>query len=619
MAKRVPQSDIDEVLSRVSIVDVVGDYVALKASGNGEYKGLCPFHGEKSPSFGVSITKGLWHCFGCGEGGNLFQFLNRIDSLGFIESMEKLAARVGYSLNYEEGGETNPNTAIRARVLEANSFAAKFFEERLGDQEAEPGRTFLQSRGFDRAASAHFGVGWAPKGWTSLTDHLKALGFTEEELITAALSGKKEKGAYDRFRGRLIWPIRDTTNAVIGFGARKIFDDDQGPKYLNTSETPVYHKSSVLYGIDLARRDISKSQQVVVVEGYTDVMACHLAGITTAVATCGTAFGDEHIKIINRILVTDATKPAEVIFNFDPDEAGQKAAMRAFASAQKFNALTYIAIGPEGLDPCDLRKARGDGAIVDMIAAKRPLIEFAIERSIARFDLGSREGQVAAVRSAATIVAEISDSTLRSSYEKHLSELTMVDRSAINQMVSEAAKGVRRAAVAPETQVTQNSSAEGEATVLPQVNLADPINRNERFLLEVIAQIPGSIDPNTMKRIFRGFFSAPRHAAIARAVESAYGSADLTSAVSNALPADLATLWREIVLTPLPVMPGGDPMPYALGVIRSSLMSTIEFEKQVLIQGLTQAKAAKNEAQSDQIAKKLIELDSELIQLRAKR
>ena len=619
MAKRIPQSDIDEVLSRVSIVDVVSDYVALKASGNGEFKGLCPFHGEKSPSFGVSATKNLWHCFGCGEGGNLFQFLNRIDSLNFVEAVEKLASRVGYTLNYEEGGESNPNLAIRARVLEANSFAAKFFADRLVDAEAEPGRAFLQSRGFDQAASAHFGVGWAPKGWSSLTDHLKSLGFTEDELVTAALASKKEKGAYDRFRGRLIWPIKDSTNAVIGFGARKIFDDDQGPKYLNTSETPVYHKSSVLYGIDLAKREISKTQQVVVVEGYTDVMACHLAGITTAVATCGTAFGDEHIRILNRILVADATKPAEVIFNFDPDEAGQKAAMRAFASAQKFNALTYIAIGPEGLDPCDLRKARGDGAIVDMIAAKRPLIEFALERSIAKFDLASREGQVAAVRAAATIVAEIADPTLRSSYEKHLSDLTLVDRAAVNQMVSDAAKGVRRQAVAPASQQGQNDSVEAAGEALPQVNLADPINRNERFLLDVIAQIPSVIDAATMKRIFRSFFSAPRHAAIARVIEVHYGNDNFTDSVSKALPDDLASLWREMILTPLPIMAGGDPVPYASGVIKSSLISTIEFEKQVLIQGLTQARASQNEALSDQIAKKLVELDSELIELRAKR
>lgn len=617
MAKRIPQSDIDEVLSRVSIVDVVSDYVALKPSGNGEYKGLCPFHGEKSPSFGVSATKNLWHCFGCGEGGNLFQFLNRIDSLNFVEAVEKLAARVGYSLNYEEGGEVNPNHAIRSRILEANAFAAKFFQEKLADPEAEPGRLFLQSRGFDQTAAAHFGVGWAPKGWSSLTDHLKSLGFSDDELVTAALASRKDKGCYDKFRGRLIWPIRDSTNAVIGFGARKIFDDDQGPKYLNTSETPVYHKSNVLYGIDLAKREISKSQQVVVVEGYTDVMACHLAGVTTAVATCGTAFGDDHIKILNRILVADPAKPAEVIFNFDPDEAGQKAAMRAFASAQKFNALTFIAIGPEGLDPCDLRKDRGDSAIVDMIAMKRPLVEFAIERSISRFDLASREGQVAAVRAAVPILVAIQDAHIRSSYEKHLSELTLVDRAMVNQLVSEAARGVRREAVAPQVAAPQNTP--DTVVGLPPINLSDPINRRERWLLEVVAQVPEAIDEKTLKRIFRSYFSAPRHAEIAKSIALTFGQSNLIDLVSNSLTPELASLWREIVLTPLPVMGDGDRLAYAQGVVRSALITTVEFEKQVLIQGLTQAKAAKNDAQSEQIAKKLIELDSELIALRAKR
>ena len=616
MAKRIPQSDIDEVLSRVSIVDIVGDYVALKSSGNGEFKGLCPFHGEKSPSFGVSATKNLWHCFGCGEGGNLFQFLNRIDSLNFVEAVEKLAARVGYTLNYEEGGEVNPNNAIRARILEANQFAAKFFEERLGDSEAEPGREFLKSRGFDQAAAKHFGVGWAPKGWSGLTDHLKGLGFSDDELVAAALAGKKDKGAYDRFRGRLIWPIKDVTNAVIGFGARKIFEEDQGPKYLNTSETPVYRKSQVLYGIDLAKREISKNQRVVVVEGYTDVMACHLAGITTAVATCGTAFGDEHIKIINRILVTDATKPAEVIFNFDPDEAGQKAAMRAFASAQKFNALTYIAIGPDGLDPCDLRKERGDGAILDMITAKRPLIEFAIERSISKFDVASREGQIAAVRAAAPIVAQIQDSILRASYEKFLSEITLVDRSAVNQVVSEAAKGVRREFISGE-----EASADSQVVdaALPPVNLNDPINRQERWLLEVVAQLPSAIDSQVLKRIFRIYFSAPRHLSIAKVIAENFGKEDFVNVVGEELSSELATLWREILMTPLPVFDEEGKKRYAVGVIQTAQIQTIEFEKQFLLQALGQAKAAQKAAEADQIAKKLLELDRELIALRAKR
>jgi DNA primase len=617
VAKRIPQSDIDEVLSRVSIVDVVGDYVALKSSGNGEFKGLCPFHGEKSASFGVSATKNVWHCFGCGEGGNLFQFLNRIDSLNFVEAVEKLAARVGYTLNYEEGGAGSPELSVRARVLEANAAAAKFFASKLDDVEAEPGRLFLQSRGFDKAASEMFGVGWAPKGWTGLSDHLKTLGFTEEELIVAALASKKDKGCYDRFRGRLIWPIRDSTNAVIGFGARKIFDDDQGPKYLNTSETPVYHKSSVLYGIDLAKREISKSQRVVVVEGYTDVMACHLAGITSAVATCGTAFGDDHIKVLNRILVADDKKPAEVIFNFDPDEAGQKAAMRAFASAQKFNALTYIAVGPDGLDPCDLRQERGDAAIVEMIAAKRPLVEFAIERSIAPFDLASRDGQVAAVRAAASIVAEITDPILRSAYEKHLSELTLVDRAAVNQMVSDLARGVRRAAVTPASSASQNEAP--AQTAFPPVNLNDPINRRERWLLEVVAQLPQFCDVDTLKRIFRSYFSAPRHVGIAKVLLEFVGQPDTQNLVSAELEGELASTWREILLAPLPVVDEASKQQYAEGVVQGALLQTVEFEKQFLIGALNQAQAAQRVTDANLIAKKLVELDMELVRLRAER
>lgn len=616
MAKRIPQSDIDEVLSRVSIVDVVGDYVALKPSGNGEFKGLCPFHGEKSASFGVSATKNVWHCFGCGEGGNLFQFLNRIDSLNFVEAVEKLAARVGYTLHYEEGGQASPEIAIRARVLEANSAAAKFFSDHLGDDEAEPGRAFLRSRGFDKAAAELFGVGWAPKGWSALTEHLQSLGFTEDELLIAALASKKDKGCYDRFRGRLIWPIRDATNAVIGFGARKIFEDDQGPKYLNTSETPVYHKSNVLYGIDLAKREISKTQQVVVVEGYTDVMACHLAGVTTAVATCGTAFGDDHIKVLNRILVTDNQKPAEVIFNFDPDEAGQKAAMRAFASAQKFNALTYIAVGPDGLDPCDLRQQRGDAAILAMLNAKRPLVEFAIERAIRSFNLSTREGQVAAVRAAAPIVAEITDPILRSEYEKHLSELTLIDRQAINQMVSDLAKGVRRAAVVPRQ---SPDSAPAPVAGYPPVVLSDPINRRERWLLEVVAQLPQFCEKATIQRIFRTYFSAPRHLAISKVLLAHFGDTDAQSKISRELGEDLGITWREILLARLPIVDESANEEYARGVISGALIQTVEFEKQFLIQALSQSQAAGKTDEASQIAKKLVELDKELVALRAQR
>ena len=369
MAGKIKARDIEEVKTRVNIADVIGEYVSLRPASAGSLKGLCPFHDEKSPSFNVRPAQGFYHCFGCGEGGDVYKFIQQLDQLSFTEAVEKLASRIGFELSYEEGG-ASPETGQKSRVLEANSAAALFYQEQLMKDAAIPGREFLKGRGFDKAAAEQFGIGFAPKGWNGLFDHLTKKGFTIEELVTAGLVTKSDRGAYDKFRGRLIWPIRDTTSQVIGFGARKLFDDDQGPKYLNTSDTLVYHKSQVLYGIDLAKKDISKQQRVVVVEGYTDVMACHLAGVTTAVATCGTAFGDDHIRIINRMLSADKDIPAEVIFTFDPDAAGQKAAMRAFADSAKFTAQTFVAVGPDGLDPCDLRTAKGDEAVVAMIEVK---------------------------------------------------------------------------------------------------------------------------------------------------------------------------------------------------------------------------------------------------------
>ncbi|MDP5128162.1 MAG: DNA primase, partial [Pontimonas sp.] len=366
MAGLIKRGDIDEVRQRVNIADVVGDYVTLKSAGVGSMKGLCPFHDERSPSFHVRPQAGFYHCFGCGEGGDAYSFLQKIDHLSFQEAVERLAERVGYQLTYEDGSGGAP-AGNRARLYAANQAAEKFFREHLGKPEAELGRAFLGERGFDALAAERFGVGYAPASYDALSKHLVAAGFTIQELLDAGLVSQGDRGVYDRFRGRLVWPIRDVTGQTIGFGARKLREDDQGPKYLNTPETAVYHKSRVLYGLDLAKRDIAKQRQVVIVEGYTDVMACHLAGITTAVATCGTAFGGDHVTVVRRVL-GDSDDPAqatkgEVIFTFDPDEAGQKAASRAFAEESRFAAQTFVAVPPEGLDPCDVRITKGDEAL----------------------------------------------------------------------------------------------------------------------------------------------------------------------------------------------------------------------------------------------------------------
>ncbi|THG28139.1 DNA primase [Naasia lichenicola] len=433
MAGLIRKSDIDEVRARTNLADIVGDFVSLKTAGVGSMKGLCPFHDERSPSFHVRPQVGLFHCFGCGEGGDVYTFLQKIDHVTFAEAVERLAGRLGYPLHYEDGGPAQ-ESGNRARLLAANRAAGEFFVERLGSADADIGRRFLGERAFDRAAASHFGVGYAPKSWDELTKHLRGRGFTDAELTAAGLVSSGDRGVYDRFRGRVVWPIRDLSGETVGFGARRLFDDDKGPKYLNTPETPVYHKAQVLYGLDLAKRDISRGRQVVVVEGYTDVMACHLAGITTAVATCGTSFGVDHIKILRRVLGDDSAA-GEVIFTFDPDAAGQKAAVRAFGEEQRFAAQTYVAAGPEGLDPCDLRLSRGDEAVRLMIEAKKPMFEFILRQRLSQHDLDTVEGRVAALRSAAPVVAEIRDPSLRPGYARELARMLGVDLGEVNAAV----------------------------------------------------------------------------------------------------------------------------------------------------------------------------------------
>ncbi|WP_292831959.1 DNA primase [Microbacterium sp.] len=441
---RIRQEDVDEVKARTNIADIVGERVALKSAGVGSMKGLCPFHDERSPSFHVRPQVGYYHCFGCGESGDVYSFLRSMDHVSFTEAVERLAARIGFELHYEDGGVA-PETSGRTRLYQANSAAAEWFRSRLSSPEAEAARRFLGERGFDAGAAAHFGVGYAPKGWNGLRDALKTQGFTEQELTAAGLLSQGQRGVYDRFRGRLVWPIRDVTGQTIGFGARKLYEDDQGPKYLNTPETPIYKKAQVLYGLDLAKREISRSHSVVVVEGYTDVMACHLAGITTAIASCGTAFGSDHITVLRRVMGDD-TASGEVVFTFDPDAAGQKAALRAFSEEKRFAAQTYVAVGPDGLDPCDLRLHRGDAAVRAIMDDKTPMFEFVMDQRLAVFDLSTVEGRVGALRAAAPIVAEIRDPALRPGYIHVLARKLGMDLGEVRPAVERAARATRATA-----------------------------------------------------------------------------------------------------------------------------------------------------------------------------
>lgn len=577
MAGLIKREDIDEVRSRTDIKAVVDGYVTLKSAGIGSFKGLCPFHDERSPSFHVRPQVGTYHCFGCGESGDVISFVQKMDHGTFSETVEKLAARLGYELHYEDGG-TGPrreDVGKRQRLLDAHKVAAEFFREQLVTPGAAAARGFLAERGFDPAAAEHFGVGYAPQGWDSLLKHLTGRGFTRDELAQTGMfsTGQDASRFYDRFRGRLIWPIRDLTGAVIGFGARKLYEDDQGPKYLNTPETPLYKKSQVLYGIDLAKRSIAKDRQLVVVEGYTDVMACHLAGITTAVATCGTAFGTDHIKIARRLLSDDGTG-GEVIFTFDGDAAGQKAALRAFEEDQRFNAQTFVAVDPNGMDPCDIRQQKGDAAVAELIRSRRPLFEFAIRSTLAKFDLNTVEGRISALRAAAPVVAEIRDSAMRPAYARELAGWLGSEVDDVLRAVNAAAKRQRESSD-PNSQHNQHNqrSQHGQETARdrsthtppaedpahqaftrPDPN--DPAARMERQALEVVLQQPGLLDAGQWERFKAARFTVPAYVAVHNAVRAAGevpgSAAAWVEQVRQELPDALRGFVSELAVTPIP-------------------------------------------------------------------
>ncbi|MEV5843193.1 DNA primase [Streptomyces sp. NPDC051985] len=502
MAGRINDEDVKAVRDAVPIDAVVSEYLQLRNAGGGNLKGLCPFHDEKSPSFQVSPSKGLFHCFGCQEGGDTLTFVMKVDHLSFSEAVERLAAQAGITLRYEEGGY-NPahQRGERIRLVEAHKIAAGWYAEQLATSpEAETGRLFLAERGFDQAAAVHFGVGYSPQGWDHLTRYLRGQGFTDKELLLSGLSQEGRRGPIDRFRGRLMWPIRDIGGEVVGFGARKLYEADNGPKYLNTPETAIYKKSQVLYGIDLAKQHIAKSSRAVVVEGYTDVMACHLAGVTTAIATCGTAFGGDHIKILRRLLMDNGS--ARVIFTFDGDAAGQKAALRAFEDDQKFAAETYIAIAPDGMDPCELRLAKGDEAVADLAEPRTPLFEFALRQIVARYDLDTPAGRAAALDEAAPIVARIKNSGAQHEVAVQLAGmLGILDTQFVVKRVAQLARWAREKggkgpgpARGPQ-QPSYDAPAGRRIASGPALNLRNAVFATERELLKLALQRPELVSP----------------------------------------------------------------------------------------------------------------------------
>lgn len=516
MAGKVNEEDLNEVRSRARIDDIVGSFVTLKPAGGGSLKGLCPFHDEKTPSFQVTPSRGLYYCFGCGEGGDVFTFLQKINNLSFTEAVEQLADRVGVQLRYaDEYGTSHTQPGLRTRVLAANAEAAAFFAEALTLPEALPGRLMLDGRGFSREIAERFGVGWAPRDGRALGRYLKQKGFSEEELIKAGLM---RPGGWDFFQGRILWPIRDSGASVLGFGARRIFDDDRMPaKYINTPETPVYKKSHVLYGLDLARQAIGKRQQAVVVEGYTDVMAAHLSGVDTAVASCGTAFGEEHAKLLMRLLGVVGER-AEVIFTFDGDQAGQNAARKVFSLDQAFTMQTYVAVEPTGLDPCDLRLQKGEAAVRDLVARRIPLYSFIMRNVLNGYDLDRADQRLAALRAAAPLASSVRDKSQVVAFARDLAGWLGMPEA---EVLAEVRKAASRRSQGREQVVVRSEPAAKQPSVVA-FTMPDPHERSlaaQRDTCKLLLQAPLQFDVD-WSGLSERHFSHPGYQAVIRAVRA---------------------------------------------------------------------------------------------------
>ncbi|MEU8894564.1 DNA primase [Nocardia sp. NPDC048505] len=561
MAGRIPDRDIAAIRERVRIEDVVGEYVALKRAGADSEKGLCPFHDEKSPSFHVRPHLGVFHCFGCGEGGDVYKFLQKIEHVGFVEAVEQMADRVGYQINYEGGGTSvQRDRGTRARLVAANAAAHEFYMARLREPEAEAARKYLTDRNFDGNAAQQFGCGYAPDGWDTLTKHLLRKGFEFKELEAAGLSKQGKRGPIDRFHRRLLWPIRNLGGEVIGFGARKLYDDDTMPgKYINTPETVLYKKSQVLFGLDHAKRDIAKGHQAVVVEGYTDVMAMHLAGVKTAVASCGTAFGDEHMAILRRLLMDDNFWRGEIIYTFDGDAAGQAAALKAFSGDQRLAGQTYIAIAPDGQDPCELRQHSGDGAVRDLVARRTPLYEFVIRGLLADHNLDQVEGQVEALRRAVPVVAQIKDHATRKAYATRLAGWVGWDdiQSVVRRVGEEAKRNRLGGPARPQSRAAESAPVADQPPMRPNPN--DPVLLPQRQVLAAALQYPAIAGP-VFDSLEPEAFTHPAYVAVrtmiaeAGGASSSVGGAEWINAVTDrATDLTLHAFVSELANEPLPV------------------------------------------------------------------
>ncbi|HVE91847.1 MAG TPA: DNA primase [Actinomycetota bacterium] len=457
MSPRYARDDIDEVLERANIVEVVGEHVRLRRAGR-ELVGLCPFHQEKTGSFNVNPEKGVYHCHGCGAGGGVFSFVQEVEGLSFTEAVEHLANRYGVQLREVSG--TRKVESPRARLVSLHEAAVEHYRGLLAHKEGGTVRAYLDDRGIGPDLRERHRIGFG--GWTrdGLVRALTRRNFTTEELVTAGLAAKEGRAVRDVFHGRLLFPIYDPSERPVGFGGRVLPENyrsrpaPDAPKYLNSRETPLFKKSRVLYGANWARGDIVRTRRMVLVEGYTDVIAMHAAGVREAVATCGTSLTEQHMQEISRRF-----GDVRIVLCLDGDAAGQAAASRerteelaeAYSPGGRVTGgkwlplgkgwlpEVYVALLPAGKDPADFVRESGAEAVEAVLSAASPLVRFLLARALDGERLDTPESRTRAVRRGAGVLAQVGDSLLRHEYSVWLADRCHVDVSEVVRAVEDQA------------------------------------------------------------------------------------------------------------------------------------------------------------------------------------
>ena len=466
------RDDIDLIRHKTDLVELATEVTKVRRSGRSTMA-VCPFHSEKTPSLSIDGARGLYHCFGCGKSGDVYRWVQETQGLDFSGAVEFLARRAGVTLTVDP--EAARRRSQRESLVEATAAAVAFYTERLKSApDAGNARSYLRSRGFDGEVVDTFLLGYSPDEWQALTEHLRGLGIRDDVMVTAGLARHGKKGLYDRFMGRLMFPIFDIRGDAVGFGARIL--DGEGAKYLNSSESPIYHKSRLLYGLNWAKSGIVRADTSIVVEGYTDVIAMHHAGMPIAVASCGTAIGRDHLDLLRRF-------SERVVFAFDADEAGAGAALRGFEQSVPGDLDLRVALLPEGKDPADVI---GDGdvsVLEDAVTNSITVLQFKIDAEIGNYDLSRPEMGARAVQAAASVIAAHPDPVTQREYGVIVARRTGVELAYVEKAVRSAQSSTKRKARA-EASASEPPAAENDPVEAPPYR--SPMYRTELELLRVL-------------------------------------------------------------------------------------------------------------------------------------